>query len=177
MENGDLVPDSLITEICLHRLSQHDCITRGWVLDGFPRTEGQAQSLIDSGLKINRFVFLSADKERLIERACGRRLDPDTGKIYHLKFNPPPDKIIHRLIQRSDDREEIVQARLQGYFQTIEGVIQQFSNVHVVEADSNGGIFDVFHQIVRGIAEVRETDNQAIRNCSALGRERLISRL
>ena len=70
-------------------MSESDCKTNGWLLDGFPRTPAQAQALADAGVKADCFLFLNVPDEVLVERVVGRRTDPETGKIYHMTFSPP----------------------------------------------------------------------------------------
>ena len=119
MQAGELVGDHIITNIVLDRLKEDDCKEKGWLLDGFPRTEAQAESLMaatadpDSGiLPPDAFVVLDVPSEILVERVVGRRSDPETGKIYHMTFNPPEtEEIADRLIQRADDTEEAIVVR------------------------------------------------------------------
>lgn len=116
MENGELVPDEVIIGIVKDRLAESDCEESGWLLDGFPRTEAQAIALENAGIKPNNVLFLNVPDEMLIERVVGRRSDPETGKIYHIKYSPPEnDEIAARLTQRADDTEEKVKVRLQAF--------------------------------------------------------------
>jgi adenylate kinase len=101
------VPDEVIIGVVKDRLLQPDCQTQGWLLDGFPRTKAQAEALASLGVSPSSFVLLNVPDELLVERVVGRRTDPETGKIYHLKYSPPPaDVPADRLVQRSDDTEE-----------------------------------------------------------------------
>ena len=75
------------------RLDQEDCKTKGWLLDGFPRSGPQAEALAAAGITATHFLLLEVDSHILVERCVGRRSDPVTGKIYHLKFNPPPKEV------------------------------------------------------------------------------------
>lgn len=118
MDAGHLVPDDLVIELILNRLTEHDCETRGWLLDGFPRTKSQADALRNSGIIPDVFLLLDVPEEILVERVTGRRTDPVTGKVYHMKFNPPEnEEIASRLIQRSDDTAEKIIVRF-GEFQS-----------------------------------------------------------
>merc|ERR1719182_1304040 len=109
MERGELVPDEVIIGIVKDRLAESDCKENGWLLDGFPRTEAQAIALEKAGILPKKVLFLQVPDEMLIERVVGRRSDPETGKIYHLKYSPPEnDEIAARLTQRADDTEEKV---------------------------------------------------------------------
>ena len=96
MDAGKLVPDELIIDVVCDRLKQDDCIENGWLLDGFPRTKSQADALAAAGMIPDCFVLLDVPEEILIERVTGRRTDPDTGKIYHMTYSPPPADIVDR---------------------------------------------------------------------------------
>ena len=94
MEAGQLVPDELIIGVVVDRLNQSDCVEKGWLLDGFPRTKPQADALSAAGMVPDCFLLLDVPQEVLVERVTGRRTDPETGKIYHLTFNPPENEEI-----------------------------------------------------------------------------------
>jgi adenylate kinase len=150
MEAGRLVPDDLIIGIVRDRLAQPDCIARGWLLDGFPRTEAQAHALIQMGIVPNAFIYLHVPDEILVERVVGRRSDPVTGKIYHLKFNPPPQDpdVLGRLVQRKDDNEETVVKRLEQFHAHIQAVQGMFAD-RMVEVDGSVNKMQVFESIVQ----------------------------
>lgn len=82
------IPDSLLIPLIKERLCKIDCVTRGWVLHGYPRTHDQAESLDQLGFCPNRVIFLDIPNDSLIERVTLRHLDPITGERYHLLFNP-----------------------------------------------------------------------------------------
>jgi adenylate kinase len=81
------------------KLSEPEVKAKGWLLDGFPRTAAQAKAMADIGIKADAFVQLEVPDSVLVERICLRRTDPVTGKIYHLKFNPPPADVVSRLVK------------------------------------------------------------------------------
>lgn len=123
MDNGQLVPDALITGVICDRLKEKDCMTNGWLLDGFPRTKSQAEALSSAGMVPDCFLMLDVPEDILVERVTGRRTDPATGKIYHMKFNPPEnDEIASRLVQRSDDTAEKIIVRYREFQSHIEAV-------------------------------------------------------
>jgi adenylate kinase len=115
---GRLVPDDLVNRLVDERLGQPDC-KPGFLLDGFPRTVVQAEELDrmlgGRGRKLDHVLLLEVKDEILLERITGRRSDPETGRVYHVKFDPPPPEIAPRLVQRSDDTEEVLRKRLDEY--------------------------------------------------------------
>ena len=115
---GKLVPDDLVNRMVEDRLGKDDC-KPGFLLDGFPRTVAQAEALDGMlekmGRKMDHVLLLEVDDSVLLERITGRRSDPETGRVYHVKFDPPPADIAHRLIQRPDDKEEVLKQRLDEY--------------------------------------------------------------
>jgi len=123
MARGDLVPDRLMAGILVHRLDQESC-KRGFLLDGFPRTVEQAGMLDDLlaelGRRVERVLLLEASDEVMVRRLSGRRLHPASGRVYHVELDPPrrpglDDVTGEPLVQRSDDREDVVRARLRIY--------------------------------------------------------------
>ncbi len=129
MESGQLVTDDLIIGVVKDRLAHSDCISNGWLLDGFPRTRAQADALADAGIVPDAFVFLDVPDEALIERVVGRRTDPDTGKIYHMKFSPPDDpEVAARLTQRADDTEEKVKVRLKAFHENVDSILDCYTD-------------------------------------------------
>ena len=94
MDRGELVPDNLIIDLVKQRIIQEDC-SRGFMLDGFPRTLSQAKALDEAQVKINYVVAIEVPDEVIIERLSGRRVHPASGRTYHVQFNPP--KNIHVL--------------------------------------------------------------------------------
>ncbi|PPD98259.1 hypothetical protein GOBAR_DD04686 [Gossypium barbadense] len=107
MNSGRLVPDEIVTAMVTVRLSRQDAKEKGWLLDGYPRSFAQAQSLEELNIRPDIYIVLDVPDEILIDRCVGRRLDPVTGKIYHLKnFPPESEEIKARLVTRADDTEE-----------------------------------------------------------------------
>ena len=118
MSAGALVPDSTVIAMAIDRIQQPDA-QAGFMLDGFPRTQPQAQALAsamdEAGLTLDAVVLIEVDDALIVERITGRRTDPITKKIYHLKFDPPPEDVVSRLVQRSDDTADACIARLTKY--------------------------------------------------------------
>ena len=123
MDSGALVPDAVVIGIVEERLAQEDC-TKGFILDGFPRTVAQADALkqVLSGLarSIDHVVSLSVDKAELLKRLTGRRACSKCGAVYHVEFAPPKadsvcDGCSGGLYQREDDKEATILHRLAVY--------------------------------------------------------------
>jgi adenylate kinase len=119
MRDAGLVSDDLVIALVLDRISADDCVT-GFMLDGFPRTTPQAEALDvamrGAGIELDAVVLIEVADSLLEERVIHRRTDPVTGRIYHLKWDPPPNDVIAaRLLHRDDDTPEKVAARLAKY--------------------------------------------------------------
>ena len=113
MSAGLLVPDSIIIGLIKERIELPDA-SKGVLFDGFPRTIPQAEALEDI-TTVSQVIAIEVPDENIVERIVGRRMDSETGDIYHIKYNPAPDEIKHRLVQRKDDTEETVRSRLGAY--------------------------------------------------------------
>jgi len=131
MESGKLVPDSLVTEMVKKRLKDQD-LQKGFILDGFPRTEAQAKAL-DEILKggIDKAFYLSTSEKVVIQRLTGRRVCPKCGTNYHLLNMPPKkdmicDQCSVALYQRPDDNEETVRNRLNVYLKESSAVLDYY---------------------------------------------------
>ncbi|MFK2821488.1 adenylate kinase [Arcobacter sp. YIC-80] len=147
MDEGQLVPDSTIIGIIKDRLAQEDC-KKGFILDGFPRTLPQAEALNalmnDMGISLDKVISLNVPDELIVERITGRRTSKVTGKIYHMKFNPPTDEKEEDLIQRADDTEETVTKRLAAYHEQTAPLIDFYTNMGViVELDGTKDVSEV----------------------------------
>ncbi|XP_031384060.1 adenylate kinase 5, chloroplastic [Punica granatum] len=130
MNAGQLVPDEIVTAMVTARLALEDVKQRGWLLDGYPRSYAQAQSLEEQNIRPDVYIVLDVPDEILIDRCVGRRLDPTTGKIYHIKnFPPENDEIKARLITRPDDTEEKVKSRLEIYKKNAESISATYSSI------------------------------------------------
>lgn len=160
MDKGLLVPDDVVVSIVQDRLSQDDC-KDGFLLDGFPRTVNQAVSLdaeLDKmGIKLDKVINIEADKDILIERAIGRRVCPECGATYHVKFNKPKvegvcDNDNASLIQREDDVEETVATRIQVYLdQTLPLINYYGAQGLLLNIDGTKSIEAIFDEIVHAL--------------------------
>jgi adenylate kinase len=116
MDSGQLVPDEVVIGMILERITKSDC-AKGFMLDGFPRTRPQAEALdaalTKAGVRLDAVVLIEVPDELIVERTTGRRSDPKTGAIYHVKYNPPPPGL--EVVQRKDDTAEACTTRLAKY--------------------------------------------------------------
>ncbi|HVR21534.1 MAG TPA: adenylate kinase [Polyangiaceae bacterium] len=116
MSAGKLVPDDVVIGLVNERVQEPDA-AKGFILDGFPRTVPQAEALSrlleTLGKPLDRVVQIDVPRELLVERAVLRRTDKRTGRIYHLKYSPPPPDA--ELEQRADDQEETAKKRIAEY--------------------------------------------------------------
>jgi adenylate kinase len=146
LKNGSLVPDAVVIKMISERLSQADA-NDGFLLDGFPRTLNQAEALekalVKVGHEIDAVVVLQVPDEEIIKRTTGRRIDPVTDEIYHIKFRPAPPEIVSRLIYRDDDREEIVRKRLNKYHADTRQVMPYYEKRGLIRRISGLGDLDV----------------------------------
>ncbi|KAJ0885439.1 putative adenylate kinase [Helianthus annuus] len=156
MNSGRLVPDEVVTTMVIGRLSRDDAKEKGWLLDGFPRSFAQAQSLEKMKIRPDIFVALDVPDEILIDRCVGRRLDPETGKIYHIKnFPPETEEVKARLITRADDTEEKVKSRLQIYKQNVEAILSTYSDL-LKKIDGNRPKDVVFGEINSMLLQIQK---------------------
>ncbi|MQA90690.1 MAG: adenylate kinase [Gemmatimonas sp.] len=129
MDAGELVPDELILDLVREALAD-DSARQGAIFDGFPRNVGQARSLDRILLELRRrldgVVVLDVDDDVIVERMSGRRTDPETGHVYHLVHNPPPEEVAVWVVQRPDDREETVRHRLTVYHDQTSPLIEYY---------------------------------------------------
>lgn len=119
MDAGELVPDEVVNDMVADRLDADDVAT-GFLLDGYPRTVGQAEwfekLLANRSLPLDVVLKFEVDEDELVARLTGRRVHQPTGATYHLTFNPPPaDMDPSELVQRPDDAEDVVRNRLAVY--------------------------------------------------------------
>lgn len=119
IEQGELVPDEVVINIIKERLKEDDC-NDGFILDGFPRTINQAEALDKMNVNIDKVICIKVDDDKIIDRMSGRRVCEDCGSTFHIEYKKPVkdgicDECSGTLIQRSDDRTEIVKERLRIY--------------------------------------------------------------
>ena len=166
MDSGALVSDDIIIGLVQERLAQPDC-ARGFLFDGFPRTIPQAEAMKNAGVKIDCVLEIDVPFDAIIERMSGRRSHPASGRIYHVKFNPPKvegkdDLTGEPLIQRDDDREETVQKRLEVYAAQTRPLVDYYTNwartdpqnaPKVLKIDGLGSVDEITQRALQVLAD------------------------
>jgi len=155
LNSGQLVPDEIIIEMLVERISKDDC-NNGFILDGFPRNIEQAKSLDQAGVSIDLVIYLKILEEQIIERMSGRRIHLASGRSYHTTFNPPKvdgkdDLTGEDLIQRSDDKPEVIKKRLEVYFNETEPMLDFYTNkdMKFYEIDASEPVKAVTEKILK----------------------------
>ena len=156
MDNGELVTDSIILNMMKDRLVKKDC-TKGYILDGFPRTIPQAEGL-DKLLNIlnsplDKVIVIDVDDQSIIERMGGRRVHLASGRVYHIKFNPPKennkdDLTGEALSIREDDKQETVRKRLKIYHNQTSPLIKYYSKKNILVNINGSQSIDNVHKSI-----------------------------
>ena len=158
MDAGNLVPDEVVIGLVKERLVQPDCAA-GFLLDGFPRTIAQAEALVNAGVNLDYVIAVDLSDDDVVKRLSGRRFHINSGRSYHVIYNPPKvankdDLSGEELIQRSDDAEEVIRQRLEVYKRQTMPLIAfykelaQQSELQFAVVSGIGGIVDVYQRIV-----------------------------
>ena len=163
MNRGELVPDEVIHDIIVERLSRDD-VDAGFLFDGYPRTKNQAVDLDEIlkqlDKKVDCVIDLDIDDEDLIKRITGRRLCPDCGEIYNIYYTPSKkegicDKCGGTLIQRKDDNPDSLKVRLEEYHKNTQPVIEYYEEMdivrHVDASKAKDEVYDDVKDILEGL--------------------------
>jgi adenylate kinase len=131
MDAGQLVSDDIIIGLVKERLKEPDC-AKGYLFDGFPRTIPQADALKEAGVALDCVLEIDVADSEIIERMSGRRVHPASGRTYHVRFNSPKvpgkdDVTGEDLVQRDDDREQVVRKRLEVYRQQTRPLVDYYA--------------------------------------------------
>ena len=160
MDSGELVPDKLILEMMKKKLSNEEC-KNGYILDGFPRTLPQAEGLDiilnEINSKLNKVIIIEVNDNVIVDRMSGRRVHKNSGRIYHIKFNPPKndglDDITNEPLSiRSDDKKETVKNRLEIYHDITKPLINYYSKNDILSTvNGEDQIDNVFSNIIKNL--------------------------
>tara|TARA_Y100000588_G_scaffold201394_1_gene215009 strand:+ start:114 stop:746 length:633 start_codon:yes stop_codon:yes gene_type:complete len=161
MEKGELVPDSLILDMMEDKLSSNKC-KNGFILDGFPRTIPQAEGL-DTILKkidkvLDKVIVLDVNDNNIVERMGGRRVHLSSGRVYHIKFNPPKNENLdditnEKLTIRNDDKEETVRNRLKVYHEMTKPLIEFYNTNNIIlKIDGSESIDSIHNNIIMNLS-------------------------
>ena len=153
MDAGQLVPDQLVIDLLKDRIAQDDC-KGGFILDGFPRTIPQADAMKEAGITVDYVLEFDVPDELIVDRIIGRRVHAASGRVYHIKFNPPKvegkdDVTGEELTTRKDDQEETVRKRLVEYHQMTAPLIGYYQkeaeagNTQYAKVDGTKAVADV----------------------------------
>lgn len=158
MDSGELVPDKLILEMMKKKLSDNEC-ENGYILDGFPRTLPQAEGLDlllnEINSELNKVIIIEVNDNVIIDRMNGRRVHKNSGRIYHIEFNPPKkeglDDITNEPLSiRSDDKKETVKNRLDIYHDITKPLISYYVNKGILSTvNGENKIDNVFSNIIK----------------------------
>jgi adenylate kinase len=168
MDSGGLVPDDLMVEMVADRLSQGDA-QDGFILDGFPRTEAQAQALDEKmrsdGRRITAALLIDVPDEEIVKRISGRRVCVKNGHTYHVEFDPPKNDGVcdsdgSRLVQRDDDKPDVVRNRLEVYREKTSPLIDYYDGQGLMRRiDGTRSPTEVHDHIRAVIATLRMEDD------------------
>jgi adenylate kinase len=160
MSRGQLVPDDTIVRVFLYRLEKPDAKV-GAVLDGYPRTRVQAvaldEALKEAGRRVDRAIFIDVEPEDLVRRMSNRRICTANGHVYNLASNPPNVEEVcdldgSELVQRPDDDEETVRARMKEQIPPLLEVVDHYRNAGVLQTvDGREPISDVSDRLLRAL--------------------------
>lgn len=155
MDSGALVTDEIILDLVKERVAKDDC-ANGFLFDGFPRTIPQANSLVSQNIEIDYVIEIYVPDDEIVSRLSGRRLHPESGRVYHVDHNPPnvegvDDMTGEPLVQREDDKEETILERLKVYGEQTEPLVSFYkemsqkpgSKLSYHKTDGNGNSDDI----------------------------------
>jgi len=134
INDGKLIPDDIMINVVLERLSQKDC-ENGYILDGFPRTLAQAEAMTSAGIEIDKALMINVSDEKIVCRLSGRRVCNDCGASYHLIYKPSLkgehcEHCSSELVIRDDDNEETIRKRLKIYHELTAPVIEYYASIN-----------------------------------------------
>jgi adenylate kinase len=150
MTAGQLVPDEVMIGMILERIAKADC-GAGFMLDGFPRTRPQAEALdaalTKAGVALDAVVLIEVPDALIVDRITGRRSDPATGRIYHMKSDPPPPGL--KVVQRDDDTVDKVTTRLAKYHSETAPIVPFYASKKILRRVDGVGEPDIVTERIK----------------------------
>ena len=158
MASGGLVTDEIIIALVKARIEEEDC-KDGFLFDGFPRTIPQASALVEGNILIDVVLEIDVQDDEIVKRLSGRRVHLDSGRVYHIEYNPPKNEGFddvsgEELIQREDDQEETVRNRLKVYHQQTKPLVEYYtqlssldSNIRVIKVNGLAKVDSIKEEI------------------------------
>lgn len=163
MASGGLVTDEIIIALVKERILQDDCKS-GFLFDGFPRTIPQAEAMVEAGVPIDVVLEIDVADNEIVKRLGGRRVHPNSGRVYHVDFNPPKvegkdDETGEDLIQREDDQEATIRTRLAVYHEQTKPLVNFYTKleesgqpVRVIKVDGVATVDAIKDQILASLS-------------------------
>jgi adenylate kinase len=167
MDSGGLVPDEVIIGLVKERIKEADC-AKGFLFDGFPRTIPQADAMKEAGVAIDAVVEIDVPDEEIVKRMSGRRAHLASGRTYHIIYNPPKvegkdDVTGEPLVQRDDDKEEVVRKRLDVYHAQTEPLVKYYK-----DWAASGEAGAPKHVYIEGVGKVDEIRDNIFKSLDSL---------
>ncbi len=158
IDAGQLVPDEVIIPIVAERVAQPDC-SKGYILDGVPRTLAQAQALEEAGLLFDHVISIEVSDDEVTHRIMGRRVCLDCGATYHMVVQPPKeegtcDRCGSKLVHRKDDTEETIRDRLKVYHRETEPLKEFYTQRGLLRKVENSGSIESIDRAILTILGV-----------------------
>lgn len=150
VDQGKLVPHRMAVDIAKKTIGKK----KNFIFDGFPRSIDQAKLIEDLGIDL--VIYLHVPEKEVVKRLSGRRLDPVTGKTYHLKYLPPPKNIVKRLVQRKDDMPKVIKERFKVYHKETEPLIKYYQKKGILaRIDGSGKPEEVYRRVKKAVKEIK----------------------
>jgi adenylate kinase len=154
VESGRLVPDEIIADILLNEL-KNDVYKNGYILDGFPRNIDQAKILENKGISFDKVVLIDTSEDEVLKRLSGRRVCEKCGAVYNIYYNKPKidgicDNCGGKLIQRDDDKEDVVKRRFEVFYNQTMPVIKYYEEKGIlIKVNGNKSLDDIKSEIFK----------------------------
>jgi adenylate kinase len=171
MDRGDLVPDEVIVGVIAERINSDEAAD-GFILDGFPRTEPQAEALaarlVELGRKLTAVLLIDVDDDEVVRRLGGRRTCEENGHVFHVEFNPPEQEGVcdldaSPLVVRDDDKPDVIRHRLEQYHAKTEPLVDYYDGQSLLRRIDGAATPDeVASEVERTLATLRLEADEAI---------------